>query len=156
MVWLTPSELQSMGATMVGKPSQVATDTSNSTSHTPQQTAPGDPIDLRSSKASAPPSWEDMVKTAIATSAKQNGGKPLSFRVCQPELKTCNNGVVYEAKGKEVMIKVTRDLDEKIIGRELCSFNASGDIRLCFDWDKNTMHRDMKDSAGTWVKVADE
>lgn len=32
MVWLTPSELQSMGTTMVGKPSQVAADTSNPTS----------------------------------------------------------------------------------------------------------------------------
>ncbi|MBN8977225.1 MAG: ATP-dependent Clp protease proteolytic subunit [Rhizobiales bacterium] len=157
MVWLTPTDLQSMGTTMVGKPSQVATDPQGATPSAPRQTEPSNPMDIRpTSKAAAPPSWDDMVKAAALASSKQNGGKPMTFRVCQPEFKTCNNGVVFQSKGKDVMVKVTRNLDEIIIRREVCSFNESGDIRRCLDWDKNTIHRDMKDSSGTWVKVADE
>ena len=54
------------------------------------------------------------------------------------------------------MVKVTRDLNEKIILREVCTFNTPGDIRLCLDWDAGTKHRDMKNANGDWFKVADE
>src|SRR6266478_1945543 len=36
----------------------------------------------------------------------------------------------------------------RVIGR--------ADIRLCVDWDKHTMHRDMKNTSGEWYKVSDD
>jgi hypothetical protein len=157
MVWLTPTDLQTMGTTMVGKPSQVASESSSLPPVAPQQTAPGNPTDIRpTSKASAPTSWHDVVNMAISLSAEQNGGKPISVRVCQPETKTCTNGIMYKSKGKDITVKVTRDLNDKIVEREICSFNVQGDIRRCLDWDTNAIHRDMKNASGNWFKVADE
>jgi hypothetical protein len=157
IVWLSPQELQSMGTTMIGKPVQTSTNTPPVLQGTPQQTTPGEPIDLEASnRASAPPSWDTFVENAVKLSAEQNNGKPFSARVCQPETKTCNNAIIYFSKGTEIMVKVTRDLREAIILREVCSFNKQGDIRLCFDWDSGRKHRDMQDSRGNWTKVADD
>lgn len=157
MVWLSPADLQSMGTTMIGKPVQVATPDIQAPVSPRQQTQPGDPINIRpSGRASAPPDWDALVDTAVRLSASQNNGKPISGRVCQPEQKVCNNAVMYSSEGVQVMLKVTRDLNEKIILREICTFNAPGDIRRCLDWDTKTQHRDMKDSKGEWIKVADE
>jgi hypothetical protein len=157
MVWLSPSDLQSMGTTMVGKPAQVA---AGSESSMPRQIAPQTPTDLSppsSTKASAPPTWETALKGAIKLSAEQNNGKPLTVRGCQPEFKTCFNAVAYtNSEGVETMLKVVRNMDDKIIAREACTFNASKDIRKCLDWDTERFRRDMKDINGNWSKIADE
>ena len=155
MVWLSPSDLQSMGATMVGKPSQIPA--SPQATNT-QQLPPGNPTNIApNSKASAPPNWNDFVDVVTATSASQNNGRPRYFRSCQPELKVCNSGIAYrDEKGADMAIKVVKDMKEAVISREICSFNAPGDIRVCFDWDKTTIHRDMKDAKGDWYKVADD
>ena len=108
-------------------------------------------------KASTPPSWNDFVDLVVAISAKQNDGKPKYFRSCQPELRVCNSGVAYSDKdGKDMAVKVVKDMKEVTISREICSFNAQSDIRVCVDWDKGTTHRDMKNSKGEWYKIADE
>jgi hypothetical protein len=158
MVWLSPADLRSMGTTMVGKPMQVAVGEPPSATARPQQTQPGDPTTLQpSGHAKAPPTWEAFVVAALKMSAAQNNGKAISARVCQPEIKACNNAVIYHADdGTEVMAKITRDLNENVILREICTFNTQGDIRLCLDWDKGTKHRDMKNASGDWIKVADE
>jgi hypothetical protein len=157
MVWLSPADLQSMGTSMVGKPSQVSTGIPPAAATLPHQVAPGAPTDLQpTGRASAPPSWDALVEMAVKTSAAQNNGKAISGRVCQPENKTCNNAVIYQSKGVKMMVKVTRDLNDKIILREFCSFNDQGDIRYCLNWDDTTTHRDMQDSHGDWKKVADE
>jgi hypothetical protein len=161
MVWLSPQELQSMGTTMVGKPAQTSASnlagSGQIVPQTPQQTAPGNPIDLLpSTRASTPPSWDQFVDFAVNQSAQQNNGKPITARVCQPALKTCSNAVMYLANGTEIMVKVTRDLNDGIILREVCSFNGQGDIRVCLDWDTGRKHRDMQNSNGDWIKVADE
>jgi hypothetical protein len=154
MVWLSPADLQSMGTTMVGKPSQIPTQPQANI----QQLPPGDPTNITpETKASTPTSWDDFVDAVAAASAKQNGGKPSYFRVCQPELKVCNTGISYRDKnGKDMAIKVIRDMNETVIGREVCSFNDMADIRVCFDWDRNAGHRDMKNAQGEWYKVGDE
>jgi len=100
--------------------------------------------------------WDGFVDKAVTLSAQQNGGNPKSGRACQPEMKTCVNAVVFKLDGSDAMIKVTRDLNDNIIRREFCTFNRSGDIRLCFDWDTQRQHRDMQDAQGNWTKVADE
>jgi hypothetical protein len=155
MVWLSPSDLQSMGTTMIGKPSQIpaSPETSNV-----QQLPPGNPTTITpNSKASAPPTWSNLVDAAIATSASQNNGRPRFFRSCQPELKVCNSGIAYrDNKGADMAIKIAKDMKDRVITREVCSFNEPGDIRVCFDWDNQTTHRDMKDTKGDWYKVADE
>jgi hypothetical protein len=71
-------------------------------------------------------------------------------------MKLCNMAVFYrDSKGTDTMLRVTENLDGKIIQREVCTFNSFGDIRVCFDWDKGTTHRDMKNRNGEWYGVAD-
>jgi len=155
MVWLSPADLLSMGTTMLGKPSQLPPPTA---SVNKQQLPAGPPLDLSpKGKASAHTSWEEILDKAVAASASQNDGKPQYFRVCQPENKTCNTGVSLKARdGTDMIVKVTRDLNDKIIRREACTFNATNDIRLCLDWDRNTSRRDMKNAKGDWYKVSDD
>jgi hypothetical protein len=156
MVWLSPADLQSMGTTMVGKPSQIPTPPS---SNNIQQLPTGVPTDL-SPKATAtarPPTWNEMVDQASSRSASQNNGTPKYFRLCQPETKTCSSGISFKANdGTDMIVKVTKDMKENIISRESCSFNVTNDIRLCIDWDKVSMHRDMKNTSGEWYKVSDD
>lgn len=155
MVWLSPSELQSMGTTMVGKPSQIAAPPQ---ARNFEQLPPSDATNIApSAKASKPPTWGELVDAVTAMSASQNNGRPRYFRMCQPELKICNSGIAYrDNKGTDMSLKVVKDMKDAIISREICSFNVPGDIRVCFDWDKLTTHRDMKDTKGDWYKVADE
>ncbi len=165
MVWLTPQDLQSMGTAMVGKPAQVAT-TDQTNSSVPNQTRLGDPIDLgpnavqRGSpdkRATLDSKWDELIDAAVVRSAEGNGGKPEYVRSCQPEFKICWNGIfVKKNDGVRSLIKVTKDMNDKIIRREICDFNATRDIRKCFDWDKGTTRRDMQNSSGNWVQVADE
>lgn len=160
MVWLSPVDLQSMGTTMVGKPSQLPTEVSRS--NPPQQIPPDSQVSLAQkseTKASQNTqiTWKDFVDVVSAISAKQNDGTPKLFRGCQPELKLCISGISYRDKqNKDMAIKVVRDMNEKIVAREICELNPTSDIRLCTDWDRGTSHRDMKDMHGEWHKVADE
>ena len=162
MVWLTPQDLQSMGTTMIGKPAQTPiSPTATATvepSIVPKQTQPGEPTQLQpQTKSAAQPSWAEFLDKVIKRSADQNNGKPYYTRSCQPEFKTCYDAVtVVASDGKLSMVKVTKDMNDKIIRREICSFNNSVDIRTCYDWDEGTAHRDMKDSSGNWYKIADE
>lgn len=155
MVWLSPADLQSMGTTMVGKPSQIS---NPPLSTNIQQLPTGVPTDLSpKATASVRPTWNDMVDRATSTSANQNNGKPKYFRVCQPENKTCSTGISYKASdGTDMIVKVTKDVKDNIISRESCSFNVTNDIRVCVDWDKVTMHRDMQNGKGEWYKVSDD
>ena len=153
MVWLSPPDLQSMGTTMVGKPSQVPQPGANL-----QQLPAGPPADLSpKEKASATPTWDEFVDKAAAASARQNDGKPQYFRVCQPENKTCNTGIYLKARdGTDIIVKVTKDVEDKVVRRETCTFNTTNDIRVRFDWDKNKTRRDMKNASGDWVKISDD
>jgi hypothetical protein len=58
--------------------------------------------------------------------------------------------------GTESMIKVTENLNGKIIEREFCTFNKHRDVRNCWNYDTNTSHSDMQNANGDWYKVADE
>ena len=155
MVWLSPADLQSMGTTMAGKPSQIPTapQTSNI-----QQLPTGAPTELSpKATANARPTWKELVDLATSRSARQNGGSPKYFRLCQPENKTCSSGIAFKGNdGKDVMLKVTKDAKENMISRETCSFNATSDVRVCVDWDKDTIHRDMKNTKGDWYIVSDD
>jgi hypothetical protein len=92
----------------------------------------------------------------IELSKKQNQGTPNFLRVCQPELKTCVNGLGFTARdGVNMIMKVTENLDGKIARREICRFNVHGDIRSCVDWDTGATHQDMKNSNGDWEKVGE-
>ncbi|WGD52912.1 ATP-dependent Clp protease proteolytic subunit [Bradyrhizobium sp. CB1650] len=162
MVWLSPQDLQSMGTTMIGKPSQTPVSptatAATDPSIVPQQTQPAEPMQLQpQTKSTAKLSWSEFLDKVIKQSADQNNGKPYYTRGCQPEFKTCYDAVtVVGSDGKLSMVKVTKNMNDKIIRREVCSFNGSVDIRTCYDWDDGTAHRDMKDSGGNWYKIADE
>lgn len=164
MVWLSPQELQSMGVTMMGKPAQTALDSPPSPGmesgqqarQPPQQSRPSEPLDLVPRSSTAKLSWEGFVDKVVTLSAQQNGGNARSGRTCQPEIKICINAVLFKMDGVDAMIKVTRDINDKILRKEFCTFNPSGDIRLCLDWDTQRTHRDMQDSRGNWTKVADD
>lgn len=152
MVWLSVDELRSMETKMFGKPSQLS-------ELTPNQ-LPGDiPVGPKATYQNNPqptPTWKDLVDRAFEVSAVQNHGRANSSRACQPEIKVCTVAVFYrDSKGTDMMIRVTENLNGKIIQREVCTFNSFGDIRVCFDWDKGSTHRDMKNNRGQWYGVAD-
>lgn len=162
MVWLSPQELQSMGVTMMGRPDQSSPPVASL-----QQTPPNAPMSLspsgsgvtaaRTSKADSAPTWAEIVNKAMERSSSQNNGKPLFHRSCQPELKVCNIGLSYvDNQGKVAFLKTVEDMNGKIIVREACTLNEFNDVRICVDWDTGISHRDMKDSSGTWSKVADQ
>lgn len=160
MVWLTPQELQSMGVTMMGRPSQVAPPVANlqQTPSAPLSLSPAADVSAaRNSKPAAAPTWADIVNKALERSGSQNNGKPLFSRSCQPELKVCNVGLSYvDNEGKVAFLKTVEDMNGKIIAREACTLNDFKDVRTCINWDDGTSHRDMKDSSGIWSKVADQ
>jgi hypothetical protein len=156
MVWLSPQELQSMGVVMIGKPSQ----TTAPDAPVAQQ-IPGPPNSLAPQlpemKASKPPSWGEFVDAMTQLSSRQNGGRPKYFRTCQPELKVCSTGVVWNDKDGNLMsIKVVKDVKDTMVSREICSFNTPQDIRVCLNWDSGELHRDMQDDKGQWYKVGDD
>jgi hypothetical protein len=154
IVWLSPSDLRSMGASMVGKPSQVSQGDMPA-----QQTSTAAPVDItpQAKATNGVPTWSEFVDRAIALSAKQNNGTPKTARGCQPEIKLCWNVVVFFGKdGVETAAKVIKDMNDKIIHKEVCTFNATRDIRRCFDWDSEAVHRDMQDSSGNWTRIADD
>ncbi|MGM4885323.1 ATP-dependent Clp protease proteolytic subunit [Tardiphaga sp. 604_B6_N1_1] len=153
MVWLSPSDLQSMGTTMVGKPAQTLPPSANG----PIDLRPQTSSDAISASAPAKLSWEELVSAGLRLSSEQNNGKPISVRTCQPEFKICVNAVFYQNnKGIESMLKIARDINDKVISREACTFNGPGDIRKCLDWDRGNSWTSMKDRNGAWQKVSDD
>jgi hypothetical protein len=153
MVWLSPVDLQSMGTTMVGKPTQLPVIQNGPVA---TQTRPGEPLQLQdTAKASAPVSWSAFAGKALELSRQQNGGTPKTLRSCQPEERTCATGVMFKMDGSDVVVLTRENLDGKIIEREFCTFNDFGDVRSCTNWDTKARHRDMKDAKGVWSKVAD-
>jgi hypothetical protein len=104
---------------------------------------------------------EHMITYMRMLDADQQGADwrdaPRYVRGCQPEIKECYNAImVVNNDGKMTVVKVTKDMNDKTLNREICTFNDSGDIRKCADWDDASTRRDMKDTKGNWYKVADE
>lgn len=146
MVWLTPDELRSMGTTMTGKPAQAV-------ARLPEQP----PAQAAAPKQAATvPSWQDLTNRAFDLSRDQYGGRPKISRVCQPEQKSCSTAVFYKNKdGKETMLRTTENVSGQIIERQICDFNDFIDIRSCFDWDRMSTTKEMKDIKGEWRLVPD-
>ena len=151
MVWLTVDDLRSMDTKMFGKPMQLPAD-QPTTSQLPQQI---DPTAKAAAPATQTPTWASVVDGAIRISSTQNNGKPNYVRGCQPEFKTCNSAILFNNKdGTETMVKITEDLDGKIVEREICTFNYPKDVRTCVNWDTSKTHRDMKNVKGDWYQVS--
>jgi hypothetical protein len=162
IVWLSTPDLQGMGVTMVGKPTQTA-------APTPPNGAP--PQQTRNTSADTNPSgqtaplvatlptdknaqWTDIVNRAMSQSSSQNGGTPNMARVCQPELKICNLAIMFKGtNGKSMMVRVAEDVNEKIVSRDICTFNDFGDVRSCIDWDTGVQLKEMKNAAGNWYAI---
>jgi hypothetical protein len=160
IVWLSPQDLQSMGATMVGKPNQVQAMTplalDQSLRQTPEaQSSSKQPKSTTRQNAPAP-TWEGLLEKAIQLSKQQNGGTADFGRVCQPEAKVCFNGLSFALdNGTYMVMKVTENLDGKMVRRELCTFNAHRDVRSCLNWDTGSTQRDMQNAKGEWETVSD-
>lgn len=153
IIWLTPDDLRSMGATMTGKPAQ----TPQNQPEAQQPPMQLDPTARASvSGGNKAPSWNEFVDGAYAISARQNGGKAEEGRACQPELKICNTAVFFKFKGVDVMVRTSEDADGKTLDRDYCLFNQFGDVRTCTDWDTGATIREMKNQQGTWIKVGDD
>jgi len=147
MVWLTADDLRAMGAILTGKPAQIQ----------PGNTPPQPPAQTPSAAQSAPLKWENLLDEATNASSLQHDGKPKTDRTCQPESKTCVSAIFFTGKdGKESMMQTIEDTSGKVLAREICEFNHYDDVRLCFDFDKGTTHREMKDASGSWSKAADQ
>jgi len=108
------------------------------------------------SGAGAKATWDDVRKQALDISGKQRGGRPETLRYCEPELKICNNGVVWRtATNSRMFLRQAEDSNGKPLEREICEINSFGDVRVCIDWDTKLKHRDVKDLKGHWYQVAD-
>lgn len=168
IIWLSPNDLRSMGATMTGEPAQTpAEGVSQIPSEGAQPSLPSQEdqsgqagiassaLAQLPSKQTALPTWGQLVDEISKASASQNNGTPRFVRTCQPELKSCFIAIGVTGKdGKEYFVKTTLDADGNMIGREFCALNQFGDVRDCVDWDKGTKHRDMKDSNGNWTEIS--
>ena len=156
IVWPRPTDLQSMGGSMVGQPSQVAQETQPKQKQ--QQTGSGSPANIKpQAKASVAAAWNKFIDRAIRLSAEQNGGVAKTSRGCQPELKMCWDDVTFLGNdGTKMSAKVMKDMNDTIVQKEVCSFNKTQDIRRCLDWDTEAVHRDMLDSKGKWHQIANE
>lgn len=155
IVWLSPDELKSMGATLTGKPSQLGAGANN-----PPPMSSNQPMQLPSapsqSSQGAQLDWHQIVDNAWSLSASQNGGTANSGRTCQPELKTCTTAVFFRSpQGAKMMVRISEDVNGNILKRDICEFNAFGDIRTCLDWKTKVSHKDMKDANGAWIGVED-
>jgi hypothetical protein len=58
--------------------------------------------------------------------------------------------------GLETAAKVVKDMHDKIVLKEVCTFNATKDIRRCLNWETAAVHRDMQDTSGNWKQIADD
>ncbi|MBN8999456.1 MAG: hypothetical protein J0H54_08675 [Rhizobiales bacterium] len=96
-----------------------------------------------------------MAGAALAMSKSQHGGRADTSRNCQPELKLCNTAVFFEWKNTPMMLRLTEDIDGRVVARDICSFNSFGDVRTCVDWDSGKSSRQMKDTNGEWYAVDD-
>jgi len=152
MVWLSPTDLQSMGTTMVAKPDQVPVIPGPTIAN---QTPAGAPMPLNQDMPASRRSWTTMTDNALEISRRQNGGTAKTLRSCQPREGICNTGVLFKMNGKDVAVLSRQNIDGKIIQREICTYNDFDDVRSCVNWDTNQTHRDMKDSRGVWAKIAD-
>ena len=102
-------------------------------------------------------SWDEVTERGLELSRQQHGGKPEAARFCDPELRVCNNGVVWRSgKGTKMFLRQSETMDGKPLEREICELNTFGDVRVCVDWDTGRQYRDMKDLKGRWYKVADQ
>lgn len=158
IVWLTPDELQAMGTKMTGKPAQLAQPAfPTSPSGQPMQlpgAVPPSGAGAAGATATKKIDWQEFYENAVNKSAQQNGGRPQYGRSCQPEFKICNTGLVFKSeKGLDIILKVTEDMNGKLVQREVCMFNAFGDVRDCVDWDTGAEHKDMKNDKGDWRQV---
>ena len=156
VVWLSPSELQSMGVKMTGKPSQLENSTGGSLA-----LGAGNPRQLPSASApsasTGPVNWSQFIEHTVALSAAQHAGTASFNRNCQPEMKICNMAIFFRSEaGKNMMAHTVEDLHGKMITREICEFNSFGDNRFCVNFDTKQTHRDLKDSQGNWTQVSSD
>lgn len=163
MVWLTPDDLRSIGATMTGKPSQTPSEPISgqapnqlpSTGQAPIQLDPSNNATLSSqTPQSSKKSWDELVKGASALSTQQNGGSIQANRSCQPELRICTMAIFFDDEdGSRMMIRRTEDADGKLIRRDVCSFNKFQDVRTCVDYDLGKATREMQNERKEWVLI---
>jgi hypothetical protein len=114
-------------------------------------------VTASASSAGQKPSWSEVTERGLELSRQQHGGRPEAARFCDPELKVCNNGVVWRSsKGTKLFLRQSETMDGKPLEREVCELNSFGDVRVCIDWDSGRQYRDMKDLKGRWYKVADQ
>ena len=133
---------------MVGKPNQTA----EAPAAPPNQTA--SPLANAPSVRAEAPTWETITNEAIAISTKQNNGKVDFRRVCQAELKMCTLAVWYkDAAGNAEMVRVTQNSDEKVMQKDICSFNGFGDIRTCVNFDTHVKTKEMYDANKSWTVI---
>jgi hypothetical protein len=151
MVWLTPTDLRSMGTVMTGNFAQGSTNQASLSPRSQEQVKTQSEL-LSSDPA---PTWEKLLDRALALSTAQNGGNPEFDRLCQPEFKQCINVLGLKTPdGTDMLIRVTEDIDGTTQKREICSFNREGHIRSCFDWDTGKQIRDIK-KGKDWHRVND-
>jgi hypothetical protein len=100
--------------------------------------------------------WLKYVAWVGQTSARQNNGKSIYNRLCEPEHKSCAEALFYyDANKIDTMVREIQDIDGKPFKRDVCRFNKTSDVRTCVDWYSEVVTREMKDVNGKWIFVQD-
>lgn len=98
--------------------------------------------------------WHKYVAWVGQTSAKQNNGKSVYNRLCEPETKTCSEALFYSDSNRtETMAREIMDINDKVLKRDVCRFNKTLDVRTCVDWYSEDVTTEMKDGKGVWYIV---
>jgi len=98
--------------------------------------------------------WKILTDEALKLSARQNHGKPVYVRQCEPERKICHAQIYYkDTDGNPSYAAEVYDLHDVIFERLVCRKNDTNDMRWCINFDTQVRYTDMKNANGDWVIV---
>jgi hypothetical protein len=138
VIWLSNAELASMGAQIRDRshPNRISSD--------PEAVA---------SRASSQ-GWPEILGSAVELSRVQNGGVVRSSRLCSPSTGACELSVAFQrADGRSEIVRTIQDRSGQTVSRAYCTFEPSGNLRHCMDFDTKRRSEEQKGLDGQWTGV---
>jgi len=96
--------------------------------------------------------WADLAKYAYQQSQYYSGKAQINH-FCEPDKKLCTTYiVVYDPKGMWSLREV-ENVNEVLVARIICRFNASQDIRTCTNFDTKQTTQEMQGNDQKWIFI---
>jgi|WetSurMetagenome_2_1015567.scaffolds.fasta_scaffold00298_12 hypothetical protein len=100
--------------------------------------------------------WVSHAKGLIAASIQQNGGTPSIVRRCFPQYGKCETEAYAMFGGIMSTMITAEDTYGKTVGRYVCHYNETADVKRCTDYDRGSVSITMKGQDGLWYPVANK